>query len=85
MILYLYKEKYKEIYNMIPTEKDAIIETIKWLKNKEPSCNYCDYCRCGWQEKYKKECLKNQKRIEKEHIIWERKMQKWQNILNNME
>lgn len=70
---------------MIPTEKDAIIKTIEWLKNKEPLCNYCDHCQYGWQEKYKEECLKNQKKIEKEHIIWERKMQKWQNRLNNME
>lgn len=50
---------------MIPTEKDAIIKTIEWLKNKEPLCNYCDHCQYGWQEKYKEECLKNQKKNRK--------------------
>lgn len=63
-------------------DKEGVLFTLKYLKDTEPKCNFCDQCRFYMN---KSQCFIQQGKIKKEHKNWEQKIQKWKERLNNAE
>ena len=63
------------------TEKEAIQDTIEYLKSIEPKC-ICNQCR---YYSNKVQCQQEQKRIKNKHEYWQTRLQYWLRRLNNAE
>lgn len=63
------------------TEKEAIQDTIEYLKNTEPKC-ICDHCRYYLNEK---QCQQEQQYIKDRHEYWQTRLQYWLRRLNDAE
>ena len=63
------------------TEKEAIQDTIEYLKNTEPKCN-CNQCRYYLN---KTQCQQEQQSIKDKHKYWQTRLQYWLRRLNNAE
>ena len=64
------------------TEREAIQDTIEYLKNIEPKCIYCNQCRYYLNEV---KCQQEQQNIKDKHKYWQTRLQYWLRRLNNAE
>ena len=63
------------------TEKEAIQDTIEYLKDTEPKC-ICSQCRYYFD---KSKCQQQQQNIKDRHKYWQTRLQYWLRRLNDAE
>lgn len=67
------------------TKRQALIATIDFIKRHEPCC-ICEQCPYGYKSasdiQATKSCLEKSVKIDKEHKIWENRLETWEKKLS---